>query len=200
MKSLAIISLLIVCSAVKVPYDMDISWEVDGDTVTFTYSIAVQTFNTYGWSGMGIKQCKDGPKMANGDYVSIVYRNEQGDWEMADRHGVRNGSPKTDEEQDGEFSLTDMAYLGIVDSYAKFTWKRKLDTDDDMDTELKVDKHFYLQWAIGDYEAGVIKHHKESASKTVIFTADSSQPNSEPECIIEPEEPEEIASFLSMAN
>ena len=174
MKEFLILCSLTLLLAVPVPYDMDISWKVDGDSIVFLYAISKETHTTWGWSGMGIKNIEDGDKMPNGDYVSIAYE----PCEFMDRHGVRNGSPKPDVDQGGEYSLTDTGLVGDDGLYVTYTWTRKLATGDSMDPQLEVGKDYYLQWAVGEYEAGVIKHHVDSGSLLITLTEDSVQETS----------------------
>ena len=174
MKVLLLASLLAAACAISVPYGMEITWTVEGDSAVFYFAVPYDTHSSFGWSGMGIKNLEDGSQMVNGDYVSVVYDPVQ----ITDRHGVRNGRPKPDTEQQGTDDINESTDVEDDGAYFIYTWTRLLNTGDVNDTQLEIGKQYYLQWAVGDVDGDVIKHHKESGSLTVVFTEDSVQPTS----------------------
>lgn len=140
------------------------------------------------WVGMGIKEIADGNQMVNGDYVSVVLSTA----EIADRHGVMNGNPKTDDAQGGTDDINEDANEPAVPGEeAIFTWNRLLLTGDlENDCQLVVGNTYYLQWAFGDMNGDMLVHHKHSGWAEITLSEEGTQKGV---C-------DDSTSFLSLVN
>ena len=86
---------------INLPVDADISWYIEGDSITFVFSIGTEIYENYCWSGMGIKKVSEDYTMGESDLVTIIHSSG----ETVDKYALRNGTPKTDEYHSGEQSF-----------------------------------------------------------------------------------------------
>ncbi|OMJ78940.1 hypothetical protein SteCoe_21162 [Stentor coeruleus] len=123
-----------------------------------TLHVPKTIFLPYDWAGIGIKKIEDGLGMDKADIVSIVFKK----FVLDDRWARENGYPLSDEDLGGTFDTEKGPVKALLDTETKvFSWKRPLDTKDDLDIKFEYGVKYYLLWAYGLLEGDDIGYHED---------------------------------------
>ena len=134
-------------------------WQFEEGFIQFTLYLYQETYDNYGWVGIGFQYPDDGAGMTNSDLVNIFLGSTPEDF-----YSAYSGMPRADVELGGNSNLKDIIY----DEHSLvYSWKRPIDSHDfKFDKVYQKDSNMTLLWACGTVTEGhQDKHAKEDHGK-----------------------------------
>lgn len=121
----------------------------DEETIEFSLEIDADTWDNYGWVGIGFKYPDDASAMIGADINNFIL-NEL----PTDRYAVINGLPSLDIDIGGTNDISDAS----LDGYT-YTWKRPVNSGDEFDKVYIKNDPMRVLWACGQVDGVVQKKH-----------------------------------------
>ena len=143
-----------------------LSWAFNGGGyVDFTLALTADTFENYGWAGIGFKQSDDTAGMRKSDIVAFVFSEE-----VTDRYALGDQEPDFDVDLGGTDDVTSVTFDQSTYTY---TWQKPMFSPDPCefcDRDYIQDYEYSLLWACGQYLDGVMEKHDMTDRELILIT------------------------------
>lgn len=129
-------------ATVCLPKSWILEWHfTPDDYINFALTLNAETIDSFGWIGVGFKLVSDGPGMVGGDIAMIIFPDLP-----KDTYAESNRLPKPDTEHGGSEDIIEPFY---DPAQMKYSWRRKVYSDDIYDKKYVKDAEMQLMWACG---------------------------------------------------